>query len=138
MTVFLFPHTHGSVHSSYSTLTPSTINFAALLIPDNIFYALSNNLIPAVVVFGLMLGIALMHLREKQTVLSFLDALVEAFTRMTGWISRITPLGTFLIIADRVGMIQIATVKQISTYLSSIFSVFASWSFGSFLGLFRC
>ena len=117
MTVFLFPHSQGAVHSSYSTLAPSTINFAELLIPDNIFYALSNNMVPAVVMFGLLLGIALMHLREKQTVLSFLDALVEAFTRMTGWISRITPLGTFLIIADRVGMIQVATVKQLSTYL---------------------
>lgn len=117
MTVYLFPHSQGAVHASYSTLTPSTINFAALLIPDNIFYALSNNMVPAVVMFGLMLGIALMHLREKQTVLSFLDALVEAFTRITAWISRITPLGTFLIIADRVGMIQVATVKQISTYL---------------------
>jgi ABC-type amino acid transport substrate-binding protein len=58
-----------------------------------------------------------MHLREKQTVLSFLDALVEALTRMTGWISRITPIGTFIIIADRVGTIQLSTVKQISTYL---------------------
>jgi Na+/H+-dicarboxylate symporter/ABC-type amino acid transport substrate-binding protein len=117
MTVFLFPHSHGAIHSSYSTLAPSTINFAELLIPDNVFYALSNNMVPAVVMFGLLLGIALMHLREKQTILSFLDALVEAFTRMTGWISRITPLGTFLIIADRVGTIQTATVKQISTYL---------------------
>jgi len=117
MTVHLFPQSQGAVHASYSTLAPSTVNFAALLIPDNIFYALSNNMVPAVVMFGLMLGIALMHLREKQTVLSFLDALVEAFTRITAWISRITPLGTFLIIADRVGMVQIATVKQISTYL---------------------
>jgi len=117
MTVFLFPRAHGPAHSSYSTLAPSTVNFAELLIPDNIFYALSNNMVPAVVMFGLMLGIALMHLREKQTILSFLDALVEAFTRMTGWISRITPLGTFLIIADRVGTIQLATVKQLSTYL---------------------
>src|ERR1700733_211886 len=117
MTVFLFPHSHGAVHASHSTLAPTTINFAELLIPDNVFYSLSNNLVPAVVIFGLLLGIALMHLREKQTILSLLDTLVEAFTRMTGWISRITPLGTFLIMADRVGMIQIATVKQISTYL---------------------
>lgn len=117
MTVFLFPQSRGVVHASYSTLAPSSINFAELLIPDNIFYALSNNMVPAVVIFGLLLGIALMHLREKQTVLSFLDALVESLTRMTGWISRITPLGTFLIIADRVGTIQVATVKQISTYL---------------------
>src|SRR5580693_3647381 len=37
MTVFLFPRSQGLVHSSYSTLAPSTINFAELLIPDNIF-----------------------------------------------------------------------------------------------------
>lgn len=117
MAVSLFPRSQGLAHSAYSTLAPSSINFAELLIPDNIFYALSNNMVPAVVMFGLLLGIALMHLREKQTVLSLLDALVDAFTRMTGWISRITPLGTFLIIADRVGTIQVATVKQISTYL---------------------
>ena len=117
MTVFLFPRSHGMVHASYSSLAPSTINFAELLIPDNIFYALSNNVVPAVVMFGVLLGIALMHLREKQSILSVLDALVEALTRITGWVSRITPLGTFLIIADRVGTIQIATVKQISTYL---------------------
>ena len=117
LTVFLFPHSQGAVHASYSTVTPSTINFADLLIPDNIFYALANNMVPAIVIFGLLLGIALMHLREKQTILSLMDALVEALTRVTGWISRITPLGTFLIIADRVGTIQIATVKQLSTYL---------------------
>ena len=117
ITVFLFPRSQGLAHSAYSTLAPSSINFAELLIPDNIFYALSNNMIPAIVMFGVLLGIALMHLREKGTVLSFLDALVEALTRITSWISRITPIGTFLIIADRVGSIQLTTVKQISTYL---------------------
>ena len=117
MTVFLFPQSQGAVHASYSTAPPSTINFAEMLIPENVFYALSNNIVPAIVMFGLLLGIALMHLKEKQTVLSLLDTLVDAFTRMTGWISRITPVGTFLIIADRVGTIHLETVKQISTYL---------------------
>ncbi len=117
MTVFLFPQSQGAVHASYSTAAPSTINFAEMLIPENVFYALSNNIVPAIVMFGLLLGIALMHLKEKQTVLSLLDTLVDAFTRMTGWISRITPVGTFLIIADRVGTIHLETVKQISTYL---------------------
>ena len=117
LTVYLFPSSQGASHASYSTLTPSSINFAELLIPENIFYALSNNMVPAVVMFGLLLGIALMHLREKQVILSFLDALVEALTKMTGWVSRITPLGTFIIIADRVGTVQAATIKQISTYL---------------------
>ncbi len=117
LTVYLFPRAEGLSHASFSNLAPAGINFAELLIPDNIFYALSNNMVPAVVMFGLLVGIALMHIREKQSVLTLLDTLVEALTRMTGWIARLTPLGTFLIIADRVGTLQLVTVKQISTYL---------------------
>lgn len=118
LTVYLFPHSQGLAYNAYSTLAPSSINFAELLIPDNIFYALSNNVVPAVVVFGILSGIALMHIREKQSMMSILDTLVETLTRITGWVSRIAPFGTFLIIADRVGSIQVDTVKQLSTYLT--------------------
>ncbi len=117
ITAYLFPKSQGVAYSAYSNIRPSTINFAELLIPDNIFTALSNNLIPAVVVFSLFIGIALMHLKEKEHFMGMLDTLVSSLTRMTGWISRITPIGTFLIIADRVGTMQLLTIKQISTYL---------------------
>jgi Na+/H+-dicarboxylate symporter len=45
----------------------ASINFAELLIPENIFYDLSNNIIPSVVIFSLLTGISLMYLKEKQT-----------------------------------------------------------------------
>ncbi len=116
-TVYLFPKSGATTLSAYSSLKPSSINFAELLIPDNIFAALSHNLIPAVVVFGLLIGISLMHLRDKEPFMGFLDTLVSSLTKITGWISQITPIGTFLIIADRVGTMQLATFKQIGTYL---------------------
>lgn len=117
ITVYLFPTTEGATISSYSMAKPGTMNFAELLIPANIFSALSNNLIPAVVVFGLLIGISLMHLKDKQPFMGVLDTLVDSLTKITGWISRITPIGTFLIIADRVGTMQLTTFKQIGTYL---------------------
>ena len=117
VTVYLFPTSKGITYSAFSTIKPSAINFADLLIPDNIFAALSHNLIPAVVVFGILVGISLMHIKEKQPFMGVLDTLVNSLTTITGWISRITPIGTFLIIADRVGTIQLDTVKQIGTYL---------------------
>lgn len=116
-TVYLFPKSPSATVSAYSNIKPSTINFAELIIPDNIFAALSNNLIPAVVVFGLLIGISLMHIKEKQPFMGVLDTLVSSLTKITGWIARITPIGTFLILADRVGTVQLATVKQIGTYL---------------------
>ncbi|MBP7074143.1 MAG: cation:dicarboxylase symporter family transporter [Rhabdochlamydiaceae bacterium] len=117
MTVYLFPKTQGITFSAFSNIQPSSINFAELIIPANIFSALSSNVIPAVVVFGLLIGISLMHLKDKQPFMGVLDTLVDSLTKITGWISRITPLGTFLIIADRVGTMQLTTVKQIGTYL---------------------
>jgi Na+/H+-dicarboxylate symporter/ABC-type amino acid transport substrate-binding protein len=117
LTLFLFPKSHGLPYASFSSIPPASLNFAQFLIPDNIFYALSNNIVPAIVIFGLLLGIALMHIKEKQAVMSLLETLVDALTRITGWIARITPIGTFLIIAYQIGTIQLDTVKQVSTYL---------------------
>jgi Na+/H+-dicarboxylate symporter len=137
--VYLFPKSDGSVYSAYSTLKPSSINFAELLIPDNIFAALSNNLIPAIVVFGLLIGISLIYLKEKQPFMGTLSILVNSLSTITGWISRITPIGTFLIIADRVGSMQLATFKQIGTYLIlyiSGISLLVFWVIPRIVGMF--
>lgn len=115
--VFLFPQSHGIPSASYSSIQPTALNFAELLIPDNIFYSLSNNIVPAVVVFGLLVGIALMHVREKEPMMVILETLVDSFTRITAWIAKITPIGTFLIIAYQCGTIELSTVKQVSSYV---------------------
>ncbi len=116
-TVFLFPQSHGIPYATYSPLPPSHLNLAELLIPDNIFYALSNNIVSSVVVFGMLVGIALMHIKDKNMVMNLFETLVEAFTRITSWIAKITPIGTFLIISHQTGMMQFSTVKQVSSYL---------------------
>ncbi len=114
---YLFPLPKTSQMGGYvSTETPQ-LNFAQLLIPDNIFYDLSHNIVPAIVIFSLLIGIALMHLKENQFIMTTMQNLVEALTRITSWIARITPFGTFIIIANQVGTIQFSTVKQVSTYL---------------------
>jgi Na+/H+-dicarboxylate symporter/ABC-type amino acid transport substrate-binding protein len=113
----VFPLSRSSTLSGYTSVDTPHLDFAALLIPDNIFYDLSNNIIPAIVIFSLLIGIALMYLREKQYLMNSFHNLVEALTRITSWIARITPLGTFLIIANQVGTIQLTTIKQVSTYI---------------------
>jgi Na+/H+-dicarboxylate symporter/ABC-type amino acid transport substrate-binding protein len=116
-TVFSFPKPKGGQIGSFITSGPPALDFAELLIPENIFYALANNIVPAAVIFSLLVGIALINLKEKRTFMDFLEIFGSALTRITQWIARITPLGTFLIIATQVGMIDLATVKQVGTYL---------------------
>jgi len=112
-----FPQGKSTSLGGYVSTEPSNLNFAELLIPDNIFYDLSTNIVPAVVIFSLLIGIALMHIKEKQTIMYWLENWVQSLTNITGWIARITPYGTFIIIANQIGTIQLSTVKQVSTYI---------------------
>ncbi len=93
------------------------LNFAELLIPDNIFYDLTNNIVPAIVIFSLLVGIALISIKDKEVIMKAFADLVATLTKATSWIARITPWGTFLIISNQVGTIQLSTVKQVSTYI---------------------
>ncbi len=116
-TKFIFPQPTSQNQVGYTAIETPHLNFADLLIPENIFYDLSNNIVPAIVIFSVLIGIALMRLKDKQAIMLSFSSFVEALTRITGWIARITPIGTFLIIANQTGTIELATVKQVSTYI---------------------
>ncbi len=116
-TYLIFPQAKTGPITGYIAGNVPSINFAELLIPENIFYDLSHNIIPAVVIFSLLIGIALMQLKEKHTLLQGLQLIVDALTKITGWIARITPIGTFLIIASQAGTIEFSTIKQVSSYI---------------------
>ncbi len=117
LTYYVFPLPKTAPLVGYVSGNVPPINFAELLIPENIFYDLSNNIIPSIVIFSLLTGISLMYLKEKATLMNSLQNLVEALTRITGWIARITPIGTFIIIANQAGTIEFSTIKQVSTYI---------------------
>ena len=136
---YLFPHPSSTQLGGYISSDIPQLNFAELLIPDNIFYDLTNNIVPAVVIFSLFVGIALMHIKEKDVMMRTMENLVQVLTQITSWIARITPIGTFLIIANQVGTIQLSTVKQMSTYIILyILGTLAPSSSGSFPRLTIC
>lgn len=112
-----YPAAEGSQHTGYVLKEIPSINFAELLIPENIFYNLANNIIPAVVVFCILSGIALMYLADKSVFMANLQTMLEALTKVTSWIAKITPIGTFIIMALQTGTIELSTIKQMSTYI---------------------
>lgn len=117
LTGSLFPISKGSRISSYNPTEPVGIDFTELLIPDNIFYDLANNIVPSIVVFSLVIGIALMHNPAKHSILNGLGHIQSLLTKVTSWIAQITPYGTFFIIAKQFGTIDLSTIKQVSTYI---------------------
>ncbi|MBM3197994.1 MAG: cation:dicarboxylase symporter family transporter [Chlamydiae bacterium] len=138
VTYGLFPKSQTSCPSGYIAGNTPPLNIADLLIPENIFYDLSNNIVPSIVIFTLLVSIALMYLKDKQPFVQGFQILIEALTRVTSWIARITPVGTFLIIANQAGTVQFSTVKQVSAYIILYIlcvSLITFWIFPKLTGL---
>jgi Na+/H+-dicarboxylate symporter len=92
-------------------------NFVDLFIPSNPFYSLANNVVPAVVLFSVFLGVALIALERKQTALDVFAVTKEALSRVTKFVVGLTPYGIFAIAAHTAGTLNLEQVARIQVYL---------------------
>jgi len=98
---------------------PETIDWLDLYIPSNLFHALSNNLIPSVVLFGILAGLALgqMASDRKQVLLNALGGFNEAMARVSRMILRLTPIGLFAIAAVTAGQVHVQDLLRLEIWL---------------------
>jgi Na+/H+-dicarboxylate symporter len=92
-------------------------NFVDLFIPSNPFYALSNNVVPAVVLFSVFLGVALIGVERKQTAIEVFNIAKEGLSRATKFVVSLTPYGIFAIAANTAGTLNLEQVARIQVYL---------------------
>jgi Na+/H+-dicarboxylate symporter/ABC-type amino acid transport substrate-binding protein len=92
-------------------------NFVDLFIPSNPFYALSNNVVPAVVLFSVFLGVALIGVERKQIALDVFTIAKEALSIATKFVVSLTPYGIFAIAAHTAGTLNLEQVARIQVYL---------------------
>ena len=106
------------------------VDFLRLYIPSNVFYALSNAIVPAVVVFSILLGVALIEVPGKDRLLDVLSTAGEALMRVTGFIGRLAPYGVFAITAAAAGTIDVGELARLQVYVvlhSSIALLLSLW-----------
>lgn len=104
---------------STSTLAePSRIDFVQLFIPSNPFYSLANNIVPAVVLFCIAVGIAVMTLENKKPVLEQLDFLTAALGRINRYLVKLTPVGAFAIVANLAGTMEPEQLSHLKAYVA--------------------
>jgi Na+/H+-dicarboxylate symporter/ABC-type amino acid transport substrate-binding protein len=92
-------------------------NLLGLYIPSNLFHSLSNNVVPAVVVFSLALGIALIGLEEKDVFLNSLSVIARGLGFITHFLIRLAPIGVFAIIASATGSMRFAELERLQVYM---------------------
>lgn len=115
---YAFPKLEAASFFSTSLIEKhDTVDFLKLYIPSNPFNSLSNAVIPAVVVFGVAVGIALIGIREKQQLLQVLSTLSETLTRITQFVVKLTPIGVFALAASAAGTMTPDELSHLQVYL---------------------
>lgn len=92
------------------------INYYDLYIPSNPFKSLADNTIPAIVVFSLFLGIALVNIKNKEQLIAPALILLEALSKITKGIVAYLPIGIFAISAASAGTIQAEDFEKLEIY----------------------
>jgi Na+/H+-dicarboxylate symporter len=120
--VFLMPLTFPAIQNAFffsTTLVEerAPLDFVALYIPSNPFQSLANSIVPAVVLFGAFLGVALMGIERKEPLLGGLQVLERTLARANRFSVRLTPLGLFAIAAVTVGTADTEQMGRLRVFL---------------------
>lgn len=92
-------------------------DFLSYIIPENPFYDLANNVVPAIALFSVVVGVALMHLKDKEPVLGFLEKVNLSLDKVFHWIALISPIGIFAHIANIVGTVNFDDLIKLEVYV---------------------
>jgi Na+/H+-dicarboxylate symporter len=101
----VFPPSETASFLSTSLIEPpAPFDFLGLYIPSNPFHSLATNIVPAVVLFSVILGVGLIGIDRKQVLLDVLGIVSAIIARATRFAARLTPYAIFaLSAADAAG-----------------------------------
>lgn len=92
-------------------------DFIGLYIPSNPFHSLANNIVPAVVLFSVILGLALIGVQRKAALIDVLYVVSTTIARATRFVVQLTPYGIFALAAVAAGTLNLEQLGRIQVYL---------------------
>jgi len=132
----MFPDWESASFFSTSIIHPRMDpNFLGLYIPANLFYSLTNNFVPAVVVFSIAVGVALIGIENKKGLIENLSVMVDALSRVTGFVVSLAPFGVFAIAASAAGTMSIEEFKTLQVYVVCYIAIALVLAFGILPGM---
>ncbi|MCK4935204.1 MAG: cation:dicarboxylase symporter family transporter, partial [Simkaniaceae bacterium] len=84
---------------------------------ENPIYDLANNVVPAIAIFGIIMGIALMHLKVKEPLISFLERVNNTIEMLLGGITKVAPIGIAALFANAFGTVYLEDLRILAYYL---------------------
>jgi Na+/H+-dicarboxylate symporter/ABC-type amino acid transport substrate-binding protein len=98
-------------------------DFVSLFIPSNPFHSLANNVVPAVVLFSILIGVALIGIERKNVLLDVLAVANQAISKASRLVVNLTPYGIFAIAANAAGTLDLDQIGRIQVYLVTYVAV---------------
>ena len=104
-------------------------NLLELYIPANPFYSMSANIVPAVVLFSVALGVALISVKNKNIFIENCSIITNALGRVTGFVVNLAPIGIFAIAASATGTMETGEFGRLQVYLVTYLATWAVMAF---------
>ncbi len=124
--------TSASFFSSSLVVEKKGINLLDLYIPANPFYAMANTIVPAIVVFSIFLGVAMITVNNKEGFILSMQNLTDALMKMASWVAKTAPIGIFALSASASGTLHIQELSKLQVYL---WVYLAAWLILAFFSL---
>jgi Na+/H+-dicarboxylate symporter len=102
---------------------PEGFDFLGLYIPTNPFNALANNVVPAVVLFSILIGVTLIRVSSKEQLLGPLQALGKAIGEVNHLVMKLAPYGLFATAASLAATMRPEELQRVEVFLISYTAV---------------
>ncbi|MFV1973258.1 MAG: cation:dicarboxylate symporter family transporter [Thiohalobacterales bacterium] len=106
-----------SFFSSGLITQPASFDALELYIPANPFKVLANTTVPAVVVFSIAMGLSLIAVPNKDTLLQVLQNVSDALMKMASFVAKLAPIGIFALSAAAAGTLDLHSLARLQVYL---------------------
>ena len=118
LTPLAFPNWPSASFFSTSQVEETrSIDFLRLYIPANPFASLANAVVPAIVVFSVLTGLALINVKNKNALLAPLTVISDVLMEVTGFIAKLAPYGVFALTAAAAGTLDLEELNRLQVYV---------------------
>ena len=122
LTPAVFPvQESASFFSTSSIAEPTPVDYYKLYIPANPFESMADGSVPAMVLFCIAMGLALIGMSNKDQIITFMDVTSQGLSRVTTGLMRILPIGIFAMSASAAGTMGVDEFASMQVYLISMF-----------------
>ncbi|MEP3428956.1 MAG: cation:dicarboxylase symporter family transporter [Roseibium sp.] len=106
-----------SLFQKASLEASAPVDFLLLFIPSNPFHSMANAIVPAVVIFSIFVGLGLTVTPRRELVIDPLLVLGDTLSKITGAISRLSPIGVFALVAVLAGTVSSEDLYRLQVHV---------------------